>query len=79
MVSQEIKLSVLDLFTVLLLSEIEQLRAIFFTFISTKFRNVKNIKSLTIINTIGINLNKNQKISIIKTFEKLKNQYTGKS
>ena len=40
---------------------------------------INNIKSLTIINTIGINLNKNQKISIIKTFEKLKNQYTGKS
>ena len=39
---------------------------------------INNIKSLTIINTIGINLNKNQKNSIIKTFEKLKNKYTGK-
>ena len=39
---------------------------------------VGNIPTSTIINTIGINLNKNQKESIIKSYEFLKKKYTGK-
>ena len=39
---------------------------------------VGNIQSSLVKNTIGINLNKNQKNSIIKNFEKLKSKYNGK-
>ena len=39
---------------------------------------VGNIESSKIINTIGINLNQNQKNEIIETFDKLKNKYSGK-
>ena len=39
---------------------------------------VGNIHSSTITNTIGINLNKNQKNLIIQNYENLKKKYTGK-